>query len=233
MDGLHASAGWSAHVVQFLILALLAISFALLCARRIAVSINLVTAQALILSAICASLALAQNAPQLFIVAGVALLLKSVAVPISLRRVARLPEVGGRIDSALGIGPMLVAAIGIVALSHLVFHEAGSGAGAPQDAAASVPLDALAIACSVVLIAILNMAVRHGLLANVVAFLSIENGVILAMVSVDGMPGVAELSIASGVLVGSFLLGLYIIGDSARFQPPHAQAHDGAGEGGS
>jgi hydrogenase-4 component E len=67
----------------------------------------------------------------------------------------------------------------------------------------------LALALSVVLLGLLMMITRTSALTQVIGFLSLENGLILAAVGVAGMPMVVELSVAVLVLLAFIVFGLF------------------------
>ena len=69
--------------------------------------------------------------------------------------------------------------------------------------AVSLTREGLAISLSIVLLGFLVMTTRRNALAQVIGFLSTENGLVLAATGMPGMPFVAELSVALLVLLVS------------------------------
>ena len=75
----------------------------------------------------------------------------------------------------------------------------------------------LALALSVVLLGMLAMITRRNALLQVVGFLSLENGLMLAAVGIEGMPLVVELSVAVLVLVAFVVFGVFFFRIRERF----------------
>jgi hydrogenase-4 component E len=70
---------------------------------------------------------------------------------------------------------------------------------------------------SVVLLGFLMMITRHNAVLQVVGFMVLENGLILAAVGVKGMPLVVEMSVAFSVLVAMILFGIFFFRIRERF----------------
>src|SRR6266404_3739619 len=77
--------------------------------------------------------------------------------------------------------------------------------------------DDLALALSVVLLGLLMMITRRNAVTQVVGFMSLENGLILAAVGVRGMPLVVEMSIAFSVMVAFIIFGIFFFHIRERF----------------
>jgi hydrogenase-4 component E len=77
--------------------------------------------------------------------------------------------------------------------------------------AGTVTHGTFAIATASVLLAFLMMVTRKRAISQVMAFLAMENGLFFAATSVTyGMPMVVEIGIALDVLVGVFILGIFL-----------------------
>ena len=75
----------------------------------------------------------------------------------------------------------------------------------------TVTRSTLGIAMACVLLAFLMMITRTKAIPQVIGFLSMENGLFFAATSATyGMPLVVELGVALDVLVGVFVLGIFI-----------------------
>jgi hydrogenase-4 component E len=61
------------------------------------------------------------------------------------------------------------------------------------------------------------MITRRNAVTQVIGFLSIENGLVLAAVGVKGMPLVVEISIAFSVLVAFIVFGMFFFRIRERF----------------
>ncbi len=76
--------------------------------------------------------------------------------------------------------------------------------------AVSLTREDLAIALSVVLLGLLVMVTRRNALAQIIGFLSTENGLVLAAIGMPGMPFVAEFSVALLVLLAFLVVGVFL-----------------------
>ena len=76
--------------------------------------------------------------------------------------------------------------------------------------AVSLTREDLAIALSVVLLGLLVMTTRRSALAQIIGFLSTENGLVLAAIGMPGMPFVAEFSVALLVLLAFLVVGIFL-----------------------
>ncbi len=196
-----------AHLMGALVLLC---SFVLIYQRRLTGIINAFTLQSLALALAAAWQAYVQDAPHLFVTAGIALLFKTVTVPLALHWIIRRLEIHETVEHALGIGMTLLAGVGLVALAVLlVLPVTGS--------AASLTRETLALALSTLLLGLLIMISRRNAVAQVVGFMSLENGLVLAAVGVKGMPLVVEMSVAFSLLVAFILFGLFFFRIRERF----------------
>jgi hydrogenase-4 component E len=190
--------------------AILVLSFALLYQRRITAVLNIFALQAAVLAAAAAWQGHIQGAPHLFLTAVIALGFKAIVIPVALHRIVRLLAIHRTVETALGVGPSMIAGVACVALSVLVVLPITM-----QQAA--LTREDLALALSVVLLGMLMMITRRNAITQVVGFMSLENGLILAAVGVEGMPLVVELSIAFGVMVAFLVFGVFFFQIRERF----------------
>jgi hydrogenase-4 component E len=188
----------------------LMLSFALLFQRRLFGVIRTFAYQALVLAAAAAWQAHAQHAPQLYITAGIALVFKAGVIPFVLTRIVVKFNIHRSIETALSIGATMVAGMALVALSILLVLPVTMSSGA-------LTRESLAIALSTVLIGLLVMIARRNAVSQVVGFMSLENGLILAAVGVKGMPLVVEISVAFSVMVAFIIFGIFFFHIRERF----------------
>jgi hydrogenase-4 component E len=196
-----------AHVLDTLVLVL---SFALLYQRRLFGVLTIYAWQALLLATAAAWQAYAQDAPHLYITAGIALVFKAIVIPIALHRIIVYLDIHRTIETALGVGATLTVGVALVALSILLVLPVTTASGA-------LTRESLAAALSVVLLGLLMMITRRNAVSQVVGFMSLENGLILAAVGVKGMPLVVELSIAFSVMVAFIIFGVFFFHIRERF----------------
>ena len=194
-------------------------SFMLLYQDRMYALLNVFALQALVLSASVAWQAYIQQAPHLFVTAGIALVLKAIIIPVALHRVVARLGIHRTVETVVGIGPTMLAGMGLVALSMVVMLKA---------TAAADPLarEDLAFALSVVLLGLMMMVTRRNAVSQVVGFMSLENGLILAATGAKGMPLVVEISVAFSVLVAFIVIGVFLFRIRERFDSVELQAMD-------
>lgn len=192
--------------------AALILSFALLYQRRVTAVINIYAMQGVILAAAAAWAGWSQAAPHLYVTAGIALIAKGVVIPVALHRIVVRLNVHREIETALGIFPSMILGVALVALAISVVLPTTSGAQTQ-----TLTREDLSLALSVVLLGMLMMITRRNALTQVVGFLSLENGLILAAVGIEGMPLVVELSSAVLVLLAFVVFGVFFFRIRERF----------------
>ncbi|HUY68464.1 MAG TPA: hydrogenase-4 component E, partial [Alphaproteobacteria bacterium] len=135
---------------------------------------------------------------------------KAIVIPVVLRRIVVHFKIHRTIETVLGGGVTLMIGIALVALAILLMFPITAGAGI-------LARESLAVALAVVLLGFLIMITRRNAISQVVGFMSIENGLILAAVGVKGMPLVVELLIAFSVLVAFVIFGVFFFHIRERF----------------
>jgi hydrogenase-4 component E len=190
--------------------AVLLLSFALLFQRRISGVINTFALQATVLALAAAWQAFVQDAPHLYVTALVALLFKAVAIPVALHRIVRLLMIHRTVETALSIGLTMVVGVALVTLAILLVLPVTSDS-------AALTRENLALALSVVLLGLLMMITRRNAVTQVIGFMSLENGLILAAIGVSGMPLVVEMSVAFAVMVAFIIFGIFFLQIRERF----------------
>jgi hydrogenase-4 component E len=211
----------SFDVAHMLAGGLVLVSFMLLYQDRMLALLNVFALHAVVLSASVAWQGYIQGAPHLYITAGIALVLKAVVIPVALHRMVMRLGIHRSIETVVGIGTTMLAGIGLVALSMVVMLKATEGAAADPLAREDV-----AFALSVVLLGLMMMVTRRNAVSQVVGFMSIENGLILAATGAKGMPLVVEISVAFSVLVAFIVIGVFLFRIRERFDTVDVQALD-------
>jgi hydrogenase-4 component E len=198
---------------------LVLVSFMMLYQDRMFALLNVFALHAFVLSVSVAWQAYAQNAPHLYITAFIALVLKAIVIPVALHRVVVKLGIHRSIETVGGIAPTMLAGIGLVALSMVVMLRATAGAD-------PLAREDLAFALSVVLLGLLMMVTRRNAVSQIVGFMSLENGLILAATGAKGMPLVVEISVAFSVLVAFIVIGVFLFRIRERFDTVDVQALD-------
>ena len=190
---------------------LVLVSVMLLYQDRMTGLINTFALHALVVSMSVAWQAFIQNAPHLYITAAIALVIKAVVIPVALRRMVVRLGIHRTIEPVVGIGLTMLAAIGLIALSIMVMLPITAQAG-------TLAREDLSFALSVILLGLLMMISRRNAVSQVIGFMSIENGLILAATGAKGMPLVVEISVAFSILVALIVIGIFLFRIRERFE---------------
>jgi hydrogenase-4 component E len=197
---------------------MLVLSFALLYQDRIAAVVNAFALQAVALSLSVAWQAVVQNAPDLIVTAAVALIVKGFIIPTALRRIMRRLEMHRAVEHVIGSGLTMLIGLGLVALSILLVQPVGEvSIYARED---------LAFALAVILLGLLMMITRHNAITQVIGFMSLENGLVLAATGAKGMPLVVEISVAFSILIAFIVFGVFVFRIRERFDTIDVEALD-------
>jgi hydrogenase-4 component E len=189
---------------------LVLMSFVLLYQDRLYALLKIYALHALVLSASVAWQAYIQNAPHLYATAAIALAFKAIVIPLALRRIIERLGIHRQIEAVVGIGLTMLAGMGLVALSMVVMLKV-------TPAAAPLAREDLAFALAVVLLGLLIMTTRRNAVSQVVGFMSLENGLVLAATGAKGMPMVVEISFAFSILIAFIVIGLFLFRIRERF----------------
>ena len=95
---------------------LVLISLMMLYQDRLYSLLNVFALHALVLSLSVAWQAFIQDAPHLYVTAVIALVFKAIVIPVALHRIVKQLGIHRDIESAVGIGPTMLAGMGLVAL---------------------------------------------------------------------------------------------------------------------
>lgn len=211
--------GIAFDIAHLLAGSLVLVSIVQLYQDRLTALLNVFALHAVVLSLSVAWQAYIQVAPHLFVTALIALVFKALIIPIVLHRVIRRLGIHREIETVGGIGLTMLAGVGLVALSMVVMLKVTPGAD-------PIAREDLAFALSVVLIGLLMMVTRRNAVSQVVGFMSLENGLILAAAGAKGMPLVVEISIAFSVLIAFIVIGIFLFRIRERFDTVDIRALD-------
>ena len=190
---------------------LVLVSVMLLYQDRMTGLISTFALHALVVSMSVAWQAYIQHAPHLYITAAIALVIKAVVIPVALRRMVVRLGIHRTIEPVVSIGLTMLAAIGLIALSIMVMLPITAQAG-------TLAREDLSFALSVILLGLLMMISRRNAVSQVIGFMSIENGLILAATGAKVMPLVVEISVAFSILVALIVIGIFLFRIRERFE---------------
>jgi len=211
--------GLALDVAHLLAGGLVLVSFMMLYQARLYTLLNVFALHALVLALSVAWQAFIQDAPHLYVTALITLAFKAVVIPVVLHRIILRLGIHREIETVVGIGPTMLAGMGLVALSIAVMLKVTPEADplARQD---------LAFALAVVLLGMLLMVTRRNAVSQVVGFMSLENGLVLAATGARGMPLVVEISVAFSILIAFIVIGIFLFRIRERFDTVDVQALD-------
>ena len=178
-------------------------SFVLLEQARLVAAIHAFAWQGVLVAMVTAIVAASGEQVHLFFSAALTLGLKALLIPWMLHRLVRRLQLDRHTDPLRRPALVIMAALALVIFSYwavapivqqeLIFTR-----------------NIVAVSLAVVLIGLLMMVIRTQAVAQVLGFMSMENGLFLAAVSATGgMPLVVELGVAFDVLVAMVLFGVF------------------------
>jgi hydrogenase-4 component E len=209
----------SFDIAHLLAGSMLVLSFVLLYQDRITAVLNVFALQAMALALSVAWQAVAQDAPHLLVTAIVALVVKGFIVPTALHRIVRRLKIHREIEQVIGGGPTMLTGLGLVALSILLVEPVKEGVN-------MLTREDLAFALAVILLGLLMMITRRNAVTQIVGFMSLENGLVLAATGAKGMPLVVEFSVAFSILIAFIVFGVFIFRIRERFDTVDVGALD-------
>ena len=195
----------------------LVLQIAMVAQRWLVTNIRIFAAQSFLLAAIANTIAYFNHAPHIYIAAFLTLLVKAILVPIALERLVGRLGIRQEIEPILNVPLSVVISGGLTLVGYVLaesFYHPEEG-----PVAATLGHNVLAVAISLFLIGFFTMINRRKALTQVLALLSLENGLFLAAISLTyGMPLIVEVGVLFDVLVAVLVLGIlvYRIGETVE-----------------
>jgi hydrogenase-4 component E len=178
-------------------------SFVMLAQVRIVPLIHAFAWQGALLAVTTALVAFVSEHPHLYLSAGLGFALKALLIPWILHRLAVRLRIHHESESVRHPVLVLLGGAGLVVFSYYVTLPI-------VQLSALTTRNTIAVSQAVVLLGMLLMISRNKAVAQVIGFMSIENGLFFAaVVATYGMPMVVELGIAFDVLVAAVLFGVF------------------------
>lgn len=212
--------GYAFDIAHLLAGSLVLVSFMMIYQDRLYALLNTFALQAILLSLAVAWQAWVQGAHHLYASAALALVFKGLIVPWALHRIVQRLGIHREVETVTGVVPTMLAGMGLVALSILLMLQL------TQAAENAIAREDLAFALSVILLGMLMMVTRRNAVTQVVGFMSLENGLILAAAGAQGMPLVVEISVAFSVLIAMIVIGVFLFRIRERFDSVDLESLD-------
>lgn len=198
---------------------LVLVSFMMLYQDRLYALLNTFALHAVVLALSVAWQAYVQDSPHLYVTAAIALGFKAIVIPLALHRIIERLGIHREIETAVGFGLTMLAGMALVALSIAVMLKVTPGAD-------PLAREDLAFALAVVLLGLLLMVTRRNAVSQVIGFMSLENGLVLAATGAKGMPLVVEISVAFSILIAFIVIGIFLFRIRERFDTVDVHALD-------
>ena len=172
--------------------------------RMLLTNIRLFALQSLLLAGIASIIAYVHNATHVYVVAVLTIIGKVVFLPWLLNRQVRRIGITQEIEPLLNAPTSMLLCGGLTLLGYIVAR--------PFTALERLGNNTLGIAMTLVLTGFFLMFNRRKAITQVLALLTVENGVMLAAIALTtyGMPLVVELGIFFDVMVAVMVLGILV-----------------------
>lgn len=175
-------------------------------------AIRLYGAQSLLLAIVAATIAIAEARHELFVTAGLTLILKATLIPWFLMRTVDRIGIHREIEPFVNVPASLLICLGLTVVGYRVspgFQEGARGVGH----------HIIAVALSLLLIGLFLMVSRKKAITQILALLMVENAVFLVAIGVtSGMPLIVELGISFDVILAVLVLGVLVHRIVDRFE---------------
>ncbi len=183
---------------------MLVLQLLLVVQRMLLTNIHLFALQSLMLAGIATVVAYYYNATHVYVVAVLTLLGKVLLLPRLLQRLVRRIQITQEIEPLLNAPTSMLLCGGLTLLGYVVAR--------PFTTLEKLGNNTLAIAITLLLTGFFLMFNRRKAITQVLALLTVENGVMLAAVALTtyGMPLVVELGIFFDVMVAVMVLGILV-----------------------
>ncbi len=188
----------------FLAALMLVVQLLLIGQRMLLTSVRLFALQSLLLAAVAAVVAYTHDASHVYVVALLTIIGKVIVLPWLLQRLVRRIQIHQEIQPWLNAPTSMLICGGLALLGCVVAR--------PFSSLERLGNSPLAAALTLVLTGFFLLINRRKALTQVLALLTVENGVMLAAVALTtyGMPLVVELGIFFDVLVAVMVLGILV-----------------------
>jgi len=205
----YQDAQFGGRMITLMAALVLTLQIAMVGQRWLVTNIRIFAAQSFLLAGIANTIAYFNHAPHIYFAAFLTLTLKAALLPFLLERLAAKIGIQQEIEPLINVPLSLLISGGLTTVGYVVaasFHR-------PEEAAspASLGHNTLAVAVSLFLIGFFMVVSRRKALMQVLALLSLENGLFLAAISLTyGMPLIVELGVFFDLLVAVMVLGILV-----------------------
>ena len=195
----------ASHLIDDLGAMLLFTMLLILASGQLFRAIYAVAVQSMLLGIAGAILAAATGNTDLWIIAGITILVKAMVLPWLLIWVVKRIDIHRGIEPVIPINVTLVFAAAIVVLSFWLSASLGPVRQA-------ITGNALPVGLALTLLGVLVMASRRKALTQMVGLFAAENGIFFTAMAVSqGMPLIIEIGVILDVVLGALVMGVMVL----------------------
>ena len=194
----------SSHFITLLASGMMVLQLLLVAQRMLITNIRLFAAQSLLLAAIAGIVGYSYNAWHVLVIAALTVAGKVFFLPWRLERLVRQIRIEQEIEPWLNMPVSMLICGALAVLSYVVAR--------PFTSLERLGSNTVAVAIALLLTGFFLMINRRKAITQVLALLTMENGVMLAAIALTtyGMPLVVELGIFFDVVIAVMVLGLLV-----------------------
>jgi hydrogenase-4 component E len=177
----------------------------IIAAAQIYRAIYAVAAQSLFIAIAGAVLATATGIVDLWVIAGITLIVKAMVLPWVLHHVVQRMNVRREVEPVIPVGATLALAVLIVVVSFQLSASLGSVRQA-------ITGNALPVGIALTLTGVLAMATQKTALTQMVGLFASENGIFFTAMSVtQGMPLIIEIGVILDVILAALVMAIMVL----------------------
>ena len=199
-----AATSIGSQVITLMAALMLVVQLLMIAQRMLLTNIRLFALQSLLLAGIAAVVAYHHNASHVYVIAVLTIIGKVIFLPWLLNRLVHRIQIHEEIEPLLSPPSSMLICGGLTLVGYVVAR--------PFTSIEWLGNNTLAIALTLLLTGFFLMINQRKALTQVLALLTVENGVMLAAVALTtyGMPLVVELGIFFDVMVAVMVLGILV-----------------------
>lgn len=168
-------------------------------------AIYAVAAQSLLIAVAGGVLAASSGNGDLWVIAGLTLVVKAMVLPWVLHRVVQRMNVRREVESVIPLIATLALAVAVVVMSFQLSASLGSVGNA-------ITGNALPVGIALTLLGVLVMATQKTALTQMVGLFASENGIFFtAMAVTQGMPLIIEIGVILDVILAALVMAIMVL----------------------
>jgi hydrogenase-4 component E len=200
---------FGSRMITLMAAAMLVVQFLMVGQRDLTTNVRLFAVQSFLLAGIANTIAYFQHSYHLYVIALFTFVLKTLAVPSFLKRIITRIGIQHEVQPFVNVPASLLVCGGLTLLGYVVVQPFAT---AQPTGPTEMGHNVLAVAIALALVGFFLMINRRKAITQVLALLTMENGVMLAAIALTtyGMPLVVEIGIFFDVVVAVMVLGILV-----------------------